>query len=245
MIFLCGERVLDVDETDDVVDVIAVNGIARMALVERRGDEVVERAVDGHGVDFAARNHDFTGIERRKLEDVFEEGSGFLGDGAIVGAVLGDIPEFLGRDAGAVPRLRRLNAENLEQQVARDDEKVHDGTEHRVEDPHWHRHEHADFERFCDREAFGGELAANDVRKRDEEEGNGHADPAGEIGRNANHAQQLRQVAPDGGLGKPADAEACDGDTKLNCGEIGVQMMDNLDDAAGRTTALVLEDFEL
>ena len=45
MIFLCGERVLDVDETDDVVDIIAVNGIARMALVERRGDEVVERAV--------------------------------------------------------------------------------------------------------------------------------------------------------------------------------------------------------
>ena len=245
--FLRGDGVFDVYESHDIVEVISVDGISGMSFFEGHGNEIVEGRVGADAVDLPSGDHDFARVERGELEDVFEQRAGFFRNGAVVLRMLGDVSQFFGRHAGAVSGLRGFDARQPHQCIARDDEQIHHRTEHGVKYLHRHRHKHADFERFCDGDAFGREFAADDMGKRSEAKGQDKACGVRDFARNRkrNPIEKRRQMPIDGRFCQPPDAEACDGDAELNGRQVRIEVMNNFYDAPGGAVAFIFENFEL
>ena len=82
------QRVLDVDEADDVVEIVVIDRQARMAHLAEFGDQRAQIDIDIDGLDVAALHHDVVDRHVGELEHVLQDGALALGEIGSFGAAL-------------------------------------------------------------------------------------------------------------------------------------------------------------
>jgi hypothetical protein len=74
------EEVFRVEQADDVVDLVAVDGKARVPLARHEAEHLGKRRRDLDGADARARDHDVAGDEVLQLEHVADHLCGLLSE---------------------------------------------------------------------------------------------------------------------------------------------------------------------
>ena len=82
------QQILDVDEADDVVEGLAIDRQARMAMGAELAQQIFIADVLGHGGDVGARNHDIAGRDIAQPDDVAQQAALAGGDRLVVMAAV-------------------------------------------------------------------------------------------------------------------------------------------------------------
>src|SRR6185437_7150489 len=82
------QRVLDVDEAGDVVEIVVIDGNARVPRLEEARQQGAQRLVDIYGDDVGARHHDVVDAHVAELQDIVQDGALGIGKIRAFGAAL-------------------------------------------------------------------------------------------------------------------------------------------------------------
>ena len=226
-----GEQIAHVEDADDLVERVAVDGIARVRRLEHRS----ERLLGGHvGLDrdhLRPRDHHLVHLLVGEVEDLVEHLALPVLD---LAGLARDVQQHLQLGLGVhlVLRARRLKADPAQHGGRHVLEKPDERREEHEEAPHGRRDGQRGPLRVAERDALRHELADHDVQRRDHDEGDHDRQD-----RREHRVEQLGQNR----LAEGADAEARERDAELHRGDEAWRARDDLEHVARAPVALLLE----
>ncbi len=232
-----GERVLEVDHADDLVEAVAVDGEAG----EARGAGEVEDVLGGgrglQGADLHPRGHHVLGGQPAQGQGPYEEVGGVLLERARPGRVAGEGDEFAG-GAGGGQLLGGLHAQGSDEPVGDRVQQGDDGAEEVGEDALRAGDEPRDLQRPGDGPVLGHQLADDHLHGGGQQHA-GHDRGARRRGGGQPGGREGAGEQPaEGGLGEHADHQGSDGDAQLGSGELEGELAQRRDHGPGPRVAV-------